>query len=365
MLSTITPLASTRSLQHVIDPDRLARRLLCRAYVATLVAHVTRARHSWAMTRETTPRLIAIGEAMMMITPSGAESLATAEDVRLHTGGAESNVACHVAQAGLSSAWVGVVGDDVLGNRIRRSVERLGVDTRWVTYDSAAPTGVYFKDPGRGVLYYRSGSAASRMGPATVASVPLEDADIVHLSGITPALSASCAALVETVFERVATSSATLSFDVNYRPLLWRESAAAPVLLALAARADIVFVGRDEAQALWGCSTAADVRALLPEPGRLIVKDSDVGVTEFSAEGAIFEPAIPTEVLEAVGAGDAFAAGYLAALLQGAATHDGLRAGHELARLVLLSTSDFVAEPASTIAKVGMVAPFLLTEPIE
>ena len=317
------------------------------------------------MTLEPTPRLITIGETMMMIAPARAESLATAQDVRLYAGGAESNVACNVAHAGLSSAWVGVVGDDDLGHRIRRSIERHGVDTRWVTCDSAAPTGVYFKAPGNGVLYYRSGSAASRMSPATVASIPLEDADVVHLSGITPALSASCAALVDMVFERVAASSATLSFDVNYRPSLWPEGAAASVLRTLASRADIVFVGLDEARALWRCSTADDVRALLPEPGRLVVKDSDVGATEFSADGTVFEPAIPTEVLEAVGAGDAFAAGYLAALLRGDATNDRLRAGHERARLVLLSISDFVAEPASTSASVGAVAPFVLTEPIE
>jgi 2-dehydro-3-deoxygluconokinase len=318
------------------------------------------------MTLEATPRLITIGETMMMFVPARAESFATAEEVHLHAGGAESNVASHVARAGHSSAWVSVVGDDVFGRRIRRSIERHGVDTRWVTCDSTAPTGVYFKDPGNGVLYYRSGSAASRMSPATVASIPLEDADVVHLSGITPALSASCAALVDTVFERVAASRATLSFDVNYRPSLWSAGAAAPVLRMLASRADIVFVGRDEAQALWGCSTADDVRALLPEPERLVVKDGDVGATEFSADGGVFEPAIPTEVLEAVGAGDAFAAGYLAALLRGDATNDRLRAGHERARLVLRSTSDFIAEPASTAASVAaVVVPFALTEPIE
>ena len=317
------------------------------------------------MTLEATPRLITIGETMMMFVPARAESFATAEEVHLHAGGAESNVASHVAHAGHSSAWVSVVGDDVFGRRIRRSIERHGVDTRWVTCDPAAPTGVYFKDPGNGVLYYRSGSAASRMSPATVASIPLEDADVVHLSGITPALSASCAALVDTVFERVAASTATLSFDVNYRPSLWSAGAAAPVLRALASRADIVFVGRDEANALWGCSTADDVRALLPEPERLVVKDGDVGATEFSADGSVFEPAIPTEVLEAVGAGDAFAAGYLAALLRGVATNDRLRAGHERARLVLRSTSDFIAEPASTTASAGDVASFALTETIE
>ena len=318
------------------------------------------------MTLTATPRLITIGETMMMFVPGRAESLATAEDVRLHAGGAESNVACHVAHAGVSSAWVGVVGDDVFGHRIRRSIERHGVDTRWVTCDSASPTGVYFKDPGIGVLYYRSGSAASRMSPATVASVPLEDADVVHLSGITPALSASCAAMVETVFERVTASRAILSFDVNHRPSLWSDGAAATILRRLASRADIVFVGRDEAQALWGCKTADDVRTLLPEPGRLVVKDGDAGATEFSVDGSVFEPAIPTEVLEAVGAGDAFAGGYLAALLRGDGPNDRLRAGHERARLVLRSTSDFDAEPARAIAAVG--APRLcrlLTESLE
>ncbi|GHG49801.1 carbohydrate kinase [Sinomonas cellulolyticus] len=296
------------------------------------------------------PRLITVGETMMMVTPAHAESLATADDVRLHPGGAESNVACHTAYLGVHSAWVSAVGDDVLGRRIVRSIEERGVDTRWVTSDPGAPTGVYFKDPGHGVLYYRRGSAASRMSPDTLAGVPLEDAEVVHLSGITPALSATCAALVDAAIERVAASRARLSFDVNYRPSLWPDGEAAPVLRELADRADVVFVGLDEAQALWGCTTPEDVRALLPGPGRVVVKDGDVGATELGRDGTVFEPAIPTEVLEAVGAGDAFAAGYLAADLNGAGASGRLRAGHERARLVLLSMSDFVADPPAAAA---------------
>lgn len=294
------------------------------------------------------PRLITLGETMTMVTPARAESLATAEDIRLHPGGAESNVACHAAELGVPSAWVSALGDDVLGHRVCRSIAGHGVDVRWVVFDADAPTGVYFKEPGRGVLYYRAGSAASRMGPDTVADVPLEAADVVHVSGITPALSASCAALLETVFARVAASGATLSFDVNHRPALWAEGAAAPALRALADRADLVFVGLDEARALWGCATPADVRALLPGPGRLVVKDGDVGATELGPEGSVFEAAIPTEVVEPVGAGDAFAAGYLAALIRGAGPRERLRAGHGRARLVLLSTSDFVSVGPST-----------------
>lgn len=281
---------------------------------------------------------------MAVVSPARAESLATAREMQLDAGGAESNVACQAARLGIESAWAGRVGDDVLGHRIRRSISRRGVDVRWVSFDPDAPTGVYFKDPGRGALYYRRGSAASRMTPATVARVPLEAARVVHLSGITPALSQSCALLIDTVFERVANSAALLSFDVNYRPALWSPGTAPEALLSLARRADIVFVGLDEAAALWGCERAEDVRGLLPEPRWLVVKDGGIGATEFASAAPVFVPAIPTDVVEAVGAGDALAAGYLAATLKGLTARERLQSGHECARLALLSTCDSAVE---------------------
>src|SRR5690606_37829500 len=202
------------------------------------------------------PALIALGETMVLITPHDATRLADADDVRLTIGGAESNVAAHVASLGHRTAWVSALGDDVLGHRVHRTVTSQGVDTRWVSFDPDAPTGVYFKDPGHGVHYYRAGSAASRMTPESVADVPLEDARIVHVSGITPALSACCAAMMDAVIDRVTTAGrGSLSFDANHRAALWPASVAAPVLLDLANRSDIVFVGLDEAETLWGCRT--------------------------------------------------------------------------------------------------------------
>lgn len=288
------------------------------------------------------PALIALGETMVLVTPHDATPLADADDVRLSIGGAESNVAAHVAALGQHAAWVSALGDEVLGHRVHRAVTAQGVDTSWVRFDPDASTGVYFKDPGRGVRYYRAGSAASRMTAESIAEVPLERARIVHVSGITPALSESCAKMIDAVVDRVAASDALLSFDVNHRAALWPASVAAPVLLELANRADIVFVGLDEAETLWGTTTPEEVRALISAPGRLVVKDSDVGATEFSAEGVVFEPAIKTEVVEAVGAGDAFAAGYLAGLLAGDAPAERLRGGHRRAHLVLQSTDDVV-----------------------
>jgi 2-dehydro-3-deoxygluconokinase len=292
--------------------------------------------------------MITLGETMALITPAHAEPLRAAREVRLLVGGAESNVAMHAAQLGIATAWVSAVGDDALGARVRDEVASRDVDTRWVTVDPDAPTGVYFKDPGHGVLYYRRGSAAARMSPTSVADVPLEDAEVVHVSGITPALSVACAALIDAVVDRVAAGPGILAFDVNHRAALWAPGAAASALLPLARRADLVFVGLDEAECLWHTATADDVRALLPEPTTLVVKDGDVGATEYrraaGADHRTFVPAIPTDVVEAVGAGDAFAAGYLAALLQGAEATARLQGGHQRAHLVLQSTSDFVAE---------------------
>lgn len=294
------------------------------------------------------PRLIAIGETMALVAPARPEPLATTQDVRLLIGGAESNVAIHVAQLGIPTAWVSAVGDDALGVRVRDEVASHGVDVRWVASDPQAPTGVYFKDPGKGVLYYRRGSAASAMTPDTIAAVPLEQADLVHVSGITPALSSGCAALTDSLIDRVAGGAGILSFDVNHRPALWQPGVAAPTLLELARRADLVFVGLDEAEGLWGTADADAVRALIPEPALLVVKDGDIGATEYERRGdadvRTFAPAIKTEVVEAVGAGDAFAAGYLAAHLSGSSADERLQAGHRRAHLVLQSTGDLLPD---------------------
>ena len=178
------------------------------------------------------------------------------------------------------------------------------------------------------------------MTPDDLADVAFEQAALTHISGITPSLSASCAALIESVLDRAQHSDTVVSFDVNYRAALWPIDEAGPALLALARRADIVLVGLDEAEVLWGTTTPEEVRALLDAPGILVIKDGDVGATEFSAEGTVFVPAHTVDVVEAVGAGDAFAAGYLSGYLTGLTPEQRLGLGHDRAALVLQSTTD-------------------------
>src|SRR5690554_1773915 len=289
-------------------------------------------------------RAITIGETMVLVTPASNESLEAADAFSLDIGGAESNVATHLAALGHEASWVSRVGDDALGRRLTAMVRARGVDTSMVEVSSDAPTGVYFKNPGDGVLYYRRGSAASTLDPSVLEQVPLLDAALVHVSGITPALSASCSALMDSVLDRLEETSTLVSFDVNYRPALWSVADAAPRLHRLAQRADVVFVGLDEAETLWGTQSPDEVRAILHAPSRLVIKDSDVGATEYAPEGEMFVPALEVDVIEAVGAGDAFAAGYLAADLDGREAFDRLTAGHQRAALVLRSMSDYVAD---------------------
>ena len=115
---------------------------------------------------------------------------------------------------------------------------------------------------------------------------------------------------------------------------------AAVVLADAANRADVVFVGQDEADLLWGTATPAAVRALLPVPEILVVKDGGLGATAFGPDGTVFEPALPVEIVESVGAGDAFAAGYLYGLLTDCLPGDRLRFGHRLAANALRTAGD-------------------------
>ncbi|MCP2638213.1 sugar kinase [Microbacterium sp. HD4P20] len=290
------------------------------------------------------PTLLAIGETMAMVTPAVAVSAADADTFLLDAGGAESNVAAHVAALGHRAVWFSRLGADALGRRIVRQLTERGVDVSRVVLDDAHPTGLYVKDPGRGVLYYRRGSAASRLSEADAEAVSFEGVDLLHVSGITAAISASAAAFLSRVIARARVHGVTVSFDVNHRAPLWDAATAAPALLELARSADIVLVGRDEAQTLWGTDAAADVRALLPEVAELVVKDGDVGATAFVGADEVFEPALVVEVVEAVGAGDAFAGGYLAGRLSGDAIAERLRAGHARAARTLRTTKDSVDE---------------------
>jgi 2-dehydro-3-deoxygluconokinase len=292
------------------------------------------------MTRHDTGVVLCVGEPLIALGPEPGDLLTDTDRVLVSEGGAELNVAVHLARLGLPVRFAGRVGDDPLGHRLFEVLRREGIDASGLIFDPTRPTGVYFKQyasAGTSFHYYRDGSAASALGelPETACA----GVSHVHLTGILPALSESCRRLTERLMtER---REATRSFDVNYRAPLWKPEAAAPVLRDLADRADIAFVGLDEANALWGTETPEDVRRLLPNVGELIVKDSDrPALTFVNGGGRVSEPPVAREVVDPVGAGDGFAAGYLAARLTGNDVRSALRLGHTIAAGVLGAHGD-------------------------
>ncbi|MFG1646625.1 sugar kinase [Amycolatopsis sp. NPDC049252] len=292
----------------------------------------------------TRPDVVCLGESMAQLLPADGAPVRHATRFALTTAGAESNVARALVQLGSTASWVSLVGDDALGARLLDDVAAAGVDVS-LTRRGPGRTGFFVKDPhprGSTVTYYRDGSAASRLGRADVDRALAARPRHLHLSGVTPALSASCRDAVGYALDR----DVTTSFDVNHRPALWPDLAeAATVLSGLARRADVVFTGLDEAAALWGTTTPEQVRELLPEPAVVVVKNGGTDATSFGPDGVAVEPALPVDVVEPVGAGDAFAAGWLHGMLTGLPHPARLRLGHLLARAALTSLSDHFPLP--------------------
>ncbi|MFJ3895104.1 sugar kinase [Streptomyces sp. NPDC090083] len=289
--------------------------------------------------------VVCIGETMAALAPDPSSSLEHADELRVSVAGAESNVAMYLADLKVPAAWLSALGDDPLGRRVLAEVGAAGVDVSGVRCDPGRATGLLLKEPTGSrtrVHYYRRDSAASAMGPDVLADDRLRSAAVLHLTGVTPALSPSCRDLVTTALTVPAAERPyATSFDVNHRPALWPPGTAASVLRDLADLADITFVGLDEAQELWGAGLRpADVRALLPRPRLLVVKDGGDSVIAFGDEGVLTVPALVTDVVEPVGAGDAFAAGVLAGLLRGEGLERALRLGHITAVSALKVTAD-------------------------
>lgn len=288
---------------------------------------------------------------MAMLTPTGNVPLAQATELFYGVGGAESNVAMGLAAMGVSAHWVGRIGRDGFGTRILNDLTSHGVGVSGVEVDGELPTGLYVKVPAAtdsgseegSVLYYRQGSAASAMSPAMLSnpkvSALLDDAGLIHVSGITAALSPGCRQMLATILA-APRNDRLVSFDVNWREALWQHTDKA-VLSALANQADVVLVGADEALPAFGTNDEAELRALLPDTAVIVLKNAASSAIALMRDGGRVEvPALAVTVLEPVGAGDAFAAGYLGGMLLGLDQRSSLRRGHLSAACTLTVPSD-------------------------
>jgi len=298
------------------------------------------------------PRAVCLGEAMIMLAPETGVPLEEVETFRRSVGGAECNVAGGLAALGIPTSWISRLGTDGFGRHVLRDLTRRGVEVGGVEDDPDRPTGLYVKHSLNGqtrMHYYRSGSAAAAMDPAFLDRPAVRDrllaAELVHTTGITAAISTTAADLLDQLAALRDTASFTLSVDLNWRPALWRDTDPAPLWRLLRA-ADVVLIGADEAAVFAGTSDPAELRELLGPRATIVVKSDAHVALALEPSGRRTEvPALTVDVVEPVGAGDAFAAGYLAGTLQELPMEQRLRLGHLSAAAVLAVPDDHAMPP--------------------
>jgi 2-dehydro-3-deoxygluconokinase len=305
-----------------------------------------------AAVAERGPSLFTLGETLVLLAAPEIGPLRHANHLRVAIGGAESNVAIGASRLGAPASWAGRVGDDELGELILRTLRAEGVDVSCAKREAGVPTSLMIKERRTSattrVSYYRADGPGARLSPADVPHDLVREAGVLHLSGITPALSASAREAVRTAAELAREAARPVSLDINYRAGLWTPAEAAGEMRALCRLSDHVFVGCDEGRVLGlgaGAREIAEaVGALGPEV--VVVKSGSRGATAFVAGEAHEVPALKVTSIDPVGAGDAFVAGYLAELLAGRRIADRLRTAAACGAFAVTGWGDWESLPA-------------------
>ena len=294
--------------------------------------------------------VVTFGEVMAMFVAAEVGSLPEVDRYTARLAGAEMNVAVGLSRLGHRVRYLGAVGDDPFGARAQRVFAAEGIGG--LTTDPSAPTGFQLKSRVRAgdpeVVYFRRGSAASRHRWSAAAEAVVGAARHLHVTGIFPALSEETRRFT---FEAVAAArrcGATVSFDPNLRPALWADRAEMrAVLTELAALADWVLPGLAEGEALFGDATPEGVAARCLDLGAstVVVKLGADGASLHTGETTCHATAFPVEVVDTVGAGDGFAAGFISARLDGENDEAALRRACAVGALATTSEGDMDGLP--------------------
>lgn len=268
--------------------------------------------------------VLTFGESMVVFSPNINGPLRHVHTFSKSLGGAESNVATALAKLNHSAGWFSKVSDDEFGRFVISSIKAEGVDTSGVIIDKERPTGLLFKEryqrSNPNVYYYRKNSAASSLSSEDIDEEYIKQAKILHITGITPALSESCRRAVYRAIEIAKENKILVSFDPNIRLKLWTIDEARKILVDIASKADIVMPGLDEAELLVGLTNKDDVADFF------LNKEAKIVAVKLGSEGCYIKDKkegvkvagynVSDLIQDTAGAGDGFAAGFLAGYLE-------------------------------------------------
>ncbi|KQV07136.1 sugar kinase [Leifsonia sp. Root112D2] len=267
--------------------------------------------------------VVTIGETMALMAGATPGPLQHTPTMTLGMGGSESNVAIALSRLGVEVTWIGKVGADSLGDLVLREIGAEGVHVAAIR-DPDAPTAIMVKErrtpADTRVFYYRNGLAGSRLRVDEVDFDLVRGASLLHVTGISPALSPGMAEVIDEAIRVAKDAGVTVSFDLNFRGKLWSREQAGEAYRRILPHVDLAFGGDDEAAIALG---RTDEPVALAHG--LIALGAGQAVVKLGAAGAVAvidgveyeETAVPIVPVDTVGAGDAFVAGYLAEYLAG------------------------------------------------
>lgn len=297
-------------------------------------------------------RVLTFGESMAAL--HGEGPLRLAGGMQLSIAGTESNVAIGLARLGHQAEWIGRLGDDELGRLVLRTLRAENVDVSHVIVDGSAPTGLLLFEHRiadiTNVSYYRAGSAGSGICADDVAHRLTDDVAALHVTGVTAALGNTAAEAIAGCVEIARRRGIPVSLDVNFRSRLWSAATARDTLRPLVSQVEILFGSEDELMLVAADdSTDIDTAAqqiIADGTGTVVVKRGGAGATAYTIDGKLNVPARRVPVVDVVGAGDAFVAGYLSGRLDGLDIAGCLERGVVLGAFAVSRIGDWEALPS-------------------
>lgn len=296
--------------------------------------------------------VVTIGESMVLFTPETVGSMTYASKFVKTIGGAESNVSIALSRLGHDVGWISFLGKDDFGIYIRNMIRGEGIDTSQVKFLNEYPTAVFFKerkaDGEPAVFYYRKNSAASQLTPEDIKEDYIANAKYLHLTGITPALSESCLKTINHSIDLAKKHGVKVVFDPNIRLKLWSKEVAIPVLKEIAQRCDIVLPGIEEGEMLTGEQDYKKIaeQLLTGDTSLVVVKLGKNGAYYATTEEAMCVEGVPLEkIVDPIGAGDGFAAGFISGLLRGLSLKEAVALANRVAAFALMVPGDAEGYP--------------------
>ena len=297
--------------------------------------------------------IVTIGETMVLLYGEDTTApLRFGERLKLDFAGADSNFAIAMSRLGYSSAWISRLGEEPLGDLVLNAIAREGVDVSQVIRDPTRNTGLYLKHhDATGVTriqYYRRGSAASNLQPDDLSPDHFRDTRLVHLNGMTFALSESCARTMRRAVELTLDSGAMISLDLNLRLQLWSIESAREAIGPVIQKSSAIFGTEEEFLDYFGVSDIDEALGAAVALGPRIAAakmgpDGAVALVDGLrfAHGGYNAPA----VVDVVGAGDGFDAGFLASYLRGLSPYECLRRANLCGACAVATPGDFQGYP--------------------